>query len=117
MDTSGDPCLSSHPKKTPTEDQEGASQSIVPPYWQQHRRFESYSSVGHLQPTPIRLHDNTAERSEGTSPLWAKTVAINDYVLITGNLPSFGDYVVWNCHIEMLDVSLQLDFLLSQSRS
>lgn len=102
MDSEGRPCSSRH------SDQAGNSQAVVPPppYWQ-HRRFESYSSVGHLRPAPICLEDNTDERPAETSPLWAKAVSINDHSLVSGNIPSVGDYIVWNCQIEMLDVSLQ----------
>lgn len=94
----------SHLKRTPSEESAGRSYSIVPPYWA-HRRLESYSSVGHLRPAPIRLEDNTEECLDATSPLWAKGVSIDDHVLISGIVPSIGDYVVWNCCIEMLDVS------------
>lgn len=93
------PNPSSHPEETPTE---AGAQAIVPPYWQNHRRFESYSSISHLRPTPISLHDNTEVCPGESSPLWAKTVSIDDYVLISGSIPSVGDYIVWNCHIEML---------------
>ena len=110
MDPVDDLCSSNHPTKTPTEDGEGASQPIVPPYWQQHRRFESYSSVSHLRPTPISLHDNTEDCLDEISPLWARSVSIDDHVLVRGNVPSVGDYVVWICNIEMLDVSMQLRF-------
>lgn len=98
-------CSASHTTEGPPslKDPTQASQPVVPPYWQ-HRRFESYSSVGHLRPTPISLEDNTEERSEQSSPLWARAVTIHDHVLISGNIPSVGDYNVWNCRIEMLDV-------------
>ncbi len=76
---------------------------MVPPYWQ-HRRFESYSSVGYLRPAPISLEDNTEELLEQSSPLWAKAVTINDHVVVSGNIPSVGAYTVWSCQIEMLDV-------------
>ncbi|KAL9578353.1 MAG: hypothetical protein Q9212_005772 [Teloschistes hypoglaucus] len=95
MDPAGHPFSSSH------SDQVGNTQAVVPPYWQ-HRRYESYSSVGHLRPTPISLEDNTEEQSASTSPLWAKAVSIHHYSLVSGNIPSVGDYVVWDCRIEML---------------
>lgn len=107
MDSTADSHTPSHLKRTPSEAQpEGPRDppSVVPPYWQ-HRRFESYSSVGHLRTTPIRLEDNTEEYSGESSPLWAKGVSIDDHVLVSGNIPSIGDYVVWNCCIEMIDVS------------
>lgn len=104
----------SRPKKTPTEDV-GGPPSVVPPYWQ-HRRYESYSSVGHLRPTPIRLEDNVDECPDERSPLWAKGVSIDDYVLVSGNIPSIGDYIVWHCSIEMLDVSFPSSFVLARPR-
>ncbi|KAI4228114.1 MAG: hypothetical protein L6R36_001894 [Xanthoria steineri] len=89
-------CSASH-STDPTQ----ASLPVVPPYWQ-HRRFESYSSVGHLRPAPISLEDNTEHRSDRSSPLWARAVSIHDHVLVSGTIPSVGDYTVWNCQIEML---------------
>ena len=88
------------PLKSPAEDHP----SLVPPYWQ-HRRYESYSSVGHLKPTPITLEDHTEEEAEERSLLWAKTVTIDDHVLVQGTIPNIGNYVVWRCNIELLDVS------------
>ena len=59
-----------------------------------------------LKPAPITLEDHTEETSEQTGSLWARKVSIDDYVVIQGNVPSLGDYIVWNCNIETLDVSL-----------
>ena len=86
------------------EGQSGTPPSNVPPYWQ-HRRFESYTSVNIPKPAPITLEDHTEETSEQTGSLWAKQVSIDDYVIVQGNVPSLGDYTVWNCSIETLDVS------------
>lgn len=80
-------------------------QILVPPYWQ-HRRFESYNSVKLLKSSPITLEDHTENTSECGSPLWAKRVLVDDHVVISGNLPSVGDYIVWNCKIDTLDVGL-----------
>ena len=79
-------------------------QAIVPPYWQ-HRRYESYSSVNIIRPSPIILEDHTEEPSDKSHSLWAQEVSIDDHVLISGNVPGVGDYVVWNCKVDMLDVS------------
>lgn len=81
-----------------------SAQSIAPPYWQQHRQHESYSSVGHLKPQPIILEDHTEERSEQSGALWAKGVSVTDHVLVSGTVPNLGDFMVWNCTIEMLNV-------------
>lgn len=79
-------------------------ESPIPPYWL-HRRDESYSSVGIVRPPPITLEDHTEEPSEQSKSLWAKGVTIDDYVTVSGNVPRVGDYVVWNCKVETLDVS------------
>ena len=83
------------------------SPPLTPPYWS-HRRYESYLSVENTNPPPITLEDHTEGTCEQNSPLWAKGVSIDDYVLITGNVPNIGNFVVWNCKIDMLDVSLIL---------
>jgi hypothetical protein len=81
--------------------------SVVPPYWHRHERhasrMSSYSSNhGHR----ISLEDHTAEGSEQCRVLWAKGVTIDDYVVVSGTAPGLGAYVVWNCTVETLDVSL-----------
>lgn len=91
--------------ETAAEERPGPPPSIVPPYWQ-HRRFESYASVNIPKPAPITLEDHTEETSEQTGSLWAKSVLIDDYVVIQGTVPSLRDYTVWNCKIDTLDVSI-----------
>ena len=81
-----------------------SSPSIVPPYWS-HQRYESYSSVKVTKPPPIILEDHTEEPSEQSGAVWAKGVTLDDYVLVSGTVPSVGNFVVWNCRIETLDVS------------
>ena len=91
-------------------------QVIVPPYWQ-HRRGDSYASVrSSIKPPPISLEDHIEEPSELSASLWAKGVSIDDYVMISGNVPGVRDYVVWTCKIDTLDVSddcLRLDRFIS----
>jgi hypothetical protein len=70
--------------------------SVVPPYWQDNGR-----------PTPISLEDHTDDGSEQCKALWAKGVTIDDYVVVSGTAPGLGAYVVWNCTVETLDVSLK----------
>jgi|TARA_R110002003_G_scaffold589_15_gene20697 hypothetical protein len=83
--------------------------SVVPPYWQRHERhasrLSSYST-DNGRPTPISLEDHTDEGSEQCRVLWAKGVTIDDYVVVSGTAPGLGAYVVWNCTVETLDVSL-----------
>lgn len=85
----------------------------TPPYWQIHRRTSSALSTATVSAQishrpPIALEDHTEECSESCGPLWAKQVNIDDYAIITGNSVGTGTYVVWNCTIEMLDVSASL---------
>ena len=86
------------------------SPSIIPPYWS-HRRYESYSSVKNTKPPPITLEDHTEESYEESGAVWAKGVTVEDYVLVSGTVPSVGNFVVWNCKIETLDVSLVFPLL------
>lgn len=85
--------------------------SIVPPYWQAHERSVSRLSCnsenGGARPAPILLEDHTDAGSEQCKALWARHVSIDDYVIISGSAPALGAYVVWNCTVETLDVSLR----------
>ena len=92
---------------TSTGDNAASPQSPTPIYWQ-HRRYESYASIGNNKPPPITLEDNTEEVPDIKSPLWAKQVSIDDHVVVSGGLPRVGDYTVWNCKIDTLDVSSPL---------
>lgn len=78
--------------------------SKVPPYWQ-HRRDESYASANIVHPSRIILEDRTEQPAEFAAQLWAKGVLVDSYVVVSGKLPSIGDYVVWNCKIATIDVS------------
>ena len=80
------------------------SSSIIPPYWS-HRRYESYSSIKNTKPPPITLEDHTEESYEESGAVWAKGVTLENYVLVSGTVPSVGNFVVWTCKIETLDVS------------
>jgi len=64
--------------------------------------MSSYST-DNGQPTPIGLEDHTDEGSEQCKVLWAKSVTIDDYVVVGGTAPGLGSYVVWNCTVETLD--------------
>jgi len=82
------------------------SPSVAPPYWK-HNRSASYASRTSLdstnKPPPITLEDHTESPSERSSALWAKSVSIDDYVLVNGNRTGLGAYVVWNCKVQTLD--------------
>ena len=81
--------------------------SLIPPYWS-HRRYESYSSIKNTKPPPITLEDHTEEPSEQSGAVWAAGVTIDDHVLVSGTVPSVGNFVVWHCRIETLDVCRSL---------
>jgi len=84
-----------------------ADEHIVPPYWQRHLRSNStlsYASVDNPRPTAIRLEDHSEEHSEQSRVLWAKHISVDDCVVVTGTAPGIGDYVVWNCTVETLQV-------------
>ena len=81
------------------------ARSLIPPYWS-HRRYESYASVENTKPPPITLEDHTEGPSEEGGSCWARGVTIDGYVVVTGTVPNVGNFVVWNCRIDTLDVSL-----------
>lgn len=93
------------PSDLPPEISEPGSPALIPPYWQQHRRHESHTSVRSEGSVPIRLLDHTDDSHEQNKAVWAKRLTIDDYVLVSGNLAGIGNYVVWNCTIETVDVS------------
>ena len=93
---------------------------ISPPYWQlQRARCDSTLSEApsSSQPSirngknrlsgPIRLRDNSEEENSDTArACWAKSVRIDDYVIVSGSVSKagLGSYVVWNCSVETLNV-------------
>jgi len=82
-------------------------ESLIPPYWQ-HRRQISHASVISTtstitKPPPIILEDHTGELEALTSPLWARSVSIENHVLVAGNITGVGSYVVWICKVFTLD--------------
>jgi hypothetical protein len=81
--------------------------SVVPPYWQRHERGASrLSSYSNDVGARILLEDHTDEGSDQCKVLWARSVVVDDYVVVSGTAPGLGAYVVWNCTVETLDVSL-----------
>ncbi|KAJ5475126.1 hypothetical protein N7539_008192 [Penicillium diatomitis] len=77
---------------------------IIPPFWQRHERTVSRASLSSIaQSRIIRLEDHTADpNSETSRGLWAKSVAIDDHVVVQGK-SGIGSYVVWNCTVQTLD--------------
>ena len=83
---------------------EGLQSTVTPPYWQHIRAASRNSILSIGKSQPIRLEDNTEEPEGTKSPLWAKLVSINTHTIITGNVKGVGDYVVWICQVQTLDV-------------
>jgi hypothetical protein len=85
---------------------------VVPPYWRHQRNFSraslaSTSTVRSLKPA-ITLEDHTADPDSETSRgLWAKSVTIDEHVVVSGRT-GVGAYVVWLCNVQTLDVSCSL---------
>jgi len=92
------------------EDGEQEPSVLVPPYWQHphahHDSAVNYSSENLAVPQPIRLEDHSEDGSEQCKALWAKQVSIDDYVVVSGNAPGIGAYVVWNCTVQTLNVCI-----------
>ncbi len=110
MESSKDVASDRHDLSNAEGQRQEQGQSIgtgAPIHWQ-HRRYESYVSISHSKPAPIALEDNTEEVPDIRSPLWAKAVAIDDFVLVSGGVRGVGDYTIWNCKIDTLDVSSSL---------
>ena len=81
------------------------SKTNIPPYWQHQRAISNASVISNGKPPPITLEDHT-EGVNLQSPLWARTVNIEGYVIVSGSVKGIGEYVVWICKIDTLDVSL-----------
>lgn len=81
------------------------SAHATPPYWQ-HNRTASYATVASSDRAPaITLQDNTDSQSLKHTQLWAKSITIDDYVIVKGSATGIGAYVVWICRVETLDGS------------
>jgi hypothetical protein len=76
-----------------------------PPYWTHQRSISHLSQISLDRPRPITLRDRTGSLSSTNGALWAKSISIEDYVIVRGNLTGIGAYVVWICKVQTLDVS------------
>lgn len=91
-------------------DDRSVSSGVVPPYWGLHhtdnRRLSrtSLASDSSLPADPaITLEDHTEDPNSDTSRgLWAKSVTIDDHVVVSGK-SDLGAYVVWICKVQTLD--------------
>lgn len=74
-----------------------------PPYWY-HSRGPSYTHDSSSDRLPaIILEDHTLSHAVSRSGLWAKSITIDDYVIVRGSPTGIGAYVVWSCKVQTLD--------------
>lgn len=77
---------------------------VIPPYWHHARNTSRTSQFSLDRGPPITLEDHTEDPNSDTSRgLWAKSVTIDDHVVVQGKT-GIGAYAVWNCKIQTLDV-------------
>lgn len=80
------------------------SYQIAPPYWLRNRST-THSTIASLEAPAITLKDNTEESVHAHNQLWAKSIKVDDFVVVQGNSIGIGAYVVWICKVETLDGS------------
>lgn len=80
------------------------SYQIAPPYWLRNRST-THSTIASLEVPAITLKDNTEESVHAHNQLWAKSIKVDDFVVVQGNSIGIGAYVVWICKVETLDGS------------
>jgi hypothetical protein len=85
---------------------------VVPPYWRHQRNFSRASlasaDTARSSKPAITLEDHTTDPDSATTRgLWAKSVTIDEHVVVSGRT-GVGAYVVWLCNVQTLDVSLVL---------
>ncbi|OQU93669.1 PX domain-containing protein [Cladophialophora immunda] len=73
-----------------------------PPYWQPSRE-PSFDELSATRPPPIALEDHTLSREPSRAALWAKSISIDEYVIVQGNPTGVGAYVVYNINVQTLD--------------
>jgi len=97
---------SSHGLQQIEDDSPIFSPVTSPPYWvQSHQRTPSTISVESIVPGAITLEDNTDAEDPKNKACWAKSVYIEDHVVINGNYggkTGIGAFVVWNITVETL---------------
>lgn len=97
---------------SPAEQESNAHDSSItssvtsPPYWvQSHQRSFSNISVESVPDGAITLQDNTDEGDSKNKACWARSVYIEDFVIVNGSMTNIGAFVVWNITVETLHVS------------
>ena len=78
--------------------------TVSPPFWNTHGRSVSnisYQSIRQNAPQPILLEDHSEEYGEQGKACWAKSVTVDDHVIVSGPT-GIGAYVVWTCTVDTL---------------
>ncbi|KAH8689086.1 Phox homologous domain-containing protein [Talaromyces proteolyticus] len=80
---------------------------VVPPYWRHQRNFSRASlasaDTARSSKPAITLEDHTDDPDSATTRgLWAKSVRIDEHVVVSGRT-GVGAYVVWMCNVQTLD--------------
>jgi hypothetical protein len=76
-----------------------------PPYWvQSHSRSISNISIESVPDGAITLQDNTDGEDSKNKACWARSVYIEDHVVINGSRTGIGAFVVWNITVDTLHV-------------
>lgn len=89
---------------TTTNKEQRPTSGEVPPYWGHYRDASRASQTSLDGSAGIALEDHTEDPNSDTSRgLWAKSVTVDDYVIVQGKT-GVGAYVVWNCKIQTLEV-------------
>lgn len=80
-----------------------SSPTTSPPYWvHSHQRSFSNLSVESVMPGAITLEDNDNAADVKNKACWAKSVYIEDYVVVNENRTGIGAFIVWNITVETL---------------
>jgi len=99
------PALAQSKSKSPI-----TSPVTSPPYWvQSHQRSISNTSIESIPAGGITLLDNTDSPADNKNKFcWAKSVYIEDHVMVNEHRTGIGAFVVWNVTVETLRVCLEI---------
>jgi len=101
------------PAEQPQSNSPITSPITSPPYWvQSHQRSISSTSVESIPAGAITLLDNTDSPADTKNKFcWAKSVYIEDHVMVNEHRTGIGAFVVWNVTVDTLRVCLRLQKL------
>lgn len=99
--------IKSRPEQDADQNDSPVTSPVVsPPYWaQSHQRSFSNISVESIPDGAITLQDNTEEGDSKNKACWARSVYIEDHVVINESRTGIGAFVVWNINVDTLRVS------------